>query len=157
MRQDEQERLRHMPNKLYSDYPDRPQVAVGAIVFDKDRVLLVRRGRPPAKGLWAIPGGRVELGETLQEAVEREIREETGLIVRANDPVYTFDVVERDDDANIRFHYVIVDLTADLIGGELSAGDDAMEAQWVGSAEMHTLDISLPTRNLLKQLFKFGS
>lgn len=144
-----------MPNKLVSEYPDCPQVAVGAIVFHTDRVLLVRRGKPPAEGLWSIPGGRVELGETLQEAAEREILEETGLIVRAGHPVYTFDVVERDDQRRVRFHYVIVDLTAELIGGELSPGDDAKEARWVDSTEMNTLKVSRPTRTLLKTLFKF--
>ena len=72
------------------EYPDKPQVAVGAIVINDGRVLLVKRSQPPSKGLWAIPGGRVELGETLKQAAEREIIEETGLTIRAGDPVYTF-------------------------------------------------------------------
>ncbi|MEE9402308.1 MAG: NUDIX hydrolase, partial [Desulfobacteria bacterium] len=106
------------------EYPENPQVAVGAIVIKDGRVLLVKRSQPPSKGLWAIPGGRVELGETLKEAAEREIMEETGLTIRAGDPVYTFEVIKRDDTGRIRFHYVIVDLVADYLSGKLNASDD---------------------------------
>ena len=114
-------------------YPQQPVVAVGAIVFEKDRVLLVRRGQPPSQDLWAIPGGRVKLGETLQEAAEREILEETGIRIRAGEPVYTFDYIERDGTSRPRFHYVIVDLRADFIDGELRAGDDAADVRWVSA------------------------
>ena len=143
--------------KSNHEYPDQPRVAVGAIVFEEDKVLLVRRGQPPAEGVWAIPGGRVELGESMQKAAEREIREETGLNVRAKDPVFTFDVVVRDDNGKVRFHYVIVDLIADYVSGEVRPGDDALEARWVSSTEMETLSISSNTRNVLKTLFNFGS
>jgi len=146
------------PTKISNhEYPDQPRVAVGAIVFEENKVLLVRRGQPPAEGAWAIPGGRVELGESMQKAAEREIREETGLNVRAKDPVFTFDVVVRDDNGRVRFHYVIVDLIADYVSGELRAGDDALDARWVSSTEMETLSVSPNTRNVLKNLFNFGS
>lgn len=146
------------PTKISNrEYPDQPRVAVGAIVFEENKVLLVRRGQPPAEGAWAIPGGRVELGESMQKAAEREIREETGLIVRAKAPVFTFDVVVRDDNGRVRFHYVIVDLIADYVSGELRPGDDALEARWVSSTEMESLGISPNTRNVLKNLFNFGS
>jgi len=138
-------------------YPKRPRVAVGAVVFKDDRVLLVRRGRAPAKGMWAIPGGSMELGETLQAAAEREIFEETGIVIRAGEPVFTFDVIERDEDGRIRFHYVIVDLLADYIGGALHAGDDAVEARWVSEQALSGLNISSRTRQLLKERFGFGS
>jgi ADP-ribose pyrophosphatase len=95
------------------EYPDAPRVAVGAIVIHHQQVLLVLRGQPPSQGLWAIPGGSVELGETLQQAAEREIREETGLLIRAGEPVYIFDTVQRDDEGRVRFHYVIVDVLAE--------------------------------------------
>jgi ADP-ribose pyrophosphatase len=137
-------------------YPDKPRVAVGAIVFKDNRVLLIRRGKPPAEDLWAIPGGRVEIGETLREAAEREIFEETGVTIRALVPVYTFDVIERDTRGRIRFHYVIVDLTADYIRGEPRAGDDASAARWVSSEELATLKVSSKTRQLLKTQFNFG-
>lgn len=139
-----------------SAYPNHPQVAVGAIVFERDRVLLVRRGNAPAEGIWAIPGGKVELGETLQEAAEREIREETGLTIRAHDPVFTFDLVERDDNGRVRFHYVIVDLSADYISGDPIPGDDALEARWISYQEMKDLKVSNPTVYVLKKFFGFG-
>ena len=137
-------------------YPAQPIVAVGAIVFKDNKVLLVRRGQPPSQDLWAIPGGRVEIGESLQQAAEREILEETGIAISALDPVYTFDYIERDKAANIRFHYVIVDLRADYIAGELRAGDDAAEVRWVGPEEMGRLKVSAKTVRLLKKEYDFG-
>ncbi len=139
-----------------ADYPDQPIAAVGAIVFKDNRVLLVRRGRPPAEDLWAIPGGRVEIGETLQEAAEREILEETGIVIRALDPVYTFEVLDRDTRGGIRFHYVIVDLIAEYIRGEPLAGDDAAAARWIPADELSTLKVSSKTRRLLTAQFNFG-
>ena len=139
-----------------NDYPDKPRVAVGAVVFNKQRVLLVRRGQPPSQGLWAIPGGSVEIGETLQEAAEREILEETGITIRAGEPVYTFDAIERDGTGKIRFHYVIVDLGADYVTGDPKAGDDAIEARWVTARELNELQVSPPTLKLLKEKFRFG-
>ena len=137
-------------------YPGVPRVAVGAFVFKADRVLLVKRGKAPAEGLWAIPGGSLNLGESLQAATEREIKEETGLVVKAAEPVYTFDVIDRDDDGRIRFHYVIVDLTAEVVGGVLRPGDDASEVRWVSAGEMDALDVSGPTRRVLASHFGFG-
>ena len=113
------------------EYPAGPQTAVGAIVFRDDKVLLVKRANHPGQGLWAIPGGRVKLGETLQEAAMREVKEETGVIVNPKDPVYVFDVIDRDDEGGIRFHYVIVDLLAEYLSGEPDAGTDASEARWI--------------------------
>ena len=140
-----------------NDYPSTPRVAVGAVVFKNNRVLLVRRGQPPSEDLWAIPGGSVEIGETLQEAAEREILEETGITIRAGEPVYTFDAIVRDDNGRIRFHYVIVDLIGDYAGGEPNAGDDAIEARWVAAQEMKELQVSPPTLKLLKERFRFGN
>lgn len=138
------------------EYPDKPQVAVGAIVIKDGRVLLVKRSQPPSEGLWAIPGGRVELGETLKQAAEREIIEETGLTIRAGDPVYTFDVIERDEAGRVQFHYVIVDLMADYLSGELNPGDDASEARWVTPEELGKLLISQSTREALEEVIHFG-
>jgi ADP-ribose pyrophosphatase len=138
------------------EYPDSPRVAVGAIVIKDGQVLLVRRGQPPSEGLWAVPGGRVHLGETLQQAAEREIKEETGLSIHARDPVYTFDVILRDEAGRVRFHYVIVDLMADYINGTVCPGDDAREARWVTPDELERLPTNQTTREVLHKLLGFG-
>ena len=137
-------------------YPDCPRVAVGAVVFNEDKVLLVLRGKPPAESQWAIPGGCIELGETLQEAAQREILEETGIVIQAGKPVYTFDVVERDKNGRIRFHYVIVDLAAEYISGKIRAGDDAADVKWLSSEDLRYQNVSAATRKLLKLCYGFG-
>ena len=143
--------------KQKNDYPGKPRVAVGAVVFKEECVLLVRRGQAPAKDLWAIPGGSVEIGETLQKAAEREILEETGIQIRALKPIYTFDVIDRDAAGKVRFHYVIVDLAADYVMGEPVPGDDALEARWVSAREINGLEVSAATLKLLKTRYGFGS
>lgn len=136
-----------------------PQVGVGAVVFRGDAVLLVRRARPPYAGQWAIPGGRVHWGETLKDAAEREILEETGIRIRAGDPIYAFDIIEHDaegDPLNCTRHYVVVDLAAEYLSGEPRAGDDAADARWVSAAEFNMLPINTTTLNLLKRHYDFG-
>jgi len=141
-------------SKIFSGhYPNHPRVAVGAVVFNEDNVLLVLRGKPPAETQWSIPGGSVELGETLQEAAEREIAEETGIVIQAKKPIYIFDVIDRDEDDHIRFHYVIVDLAADYVSGEPRAGDDAVDVSWVSRKDMNNLNVSDSTRKLLAQCY----
>ena len=132
-----------------------PVPAVGAVVFKDDRILLVKRKNPPAKNLWAIPGGKIKPGERMQKAAEREIFEETGLSIKANEPVFSFDVIEHDDNGDIQFHYVIVDLTADYLDGEIKASDDAIEARWISRQELSSLSINKMTRFLLKEKFDF--
>lgn len=137
-------------------YPDAPRPAVGAVVFKDHAVLLVRRGQPPALGMWAIPGGSVRLGETLQTAAEREILEETGIVIRAGEPVFVFDVVERDDSGEVKYHYVIVDLAAEYVAGDPRPGDDAADARWVSPDDLATLCVNPATRRLLASKFDFG-
>jgi ADP-ribose pyrophosphatase len=149
--------LKNRQSKQKNDYPGNPRVAVGAVVFKDECVLLVRRGQPPAQDLWAIPGGSVVIGETLQEAAEREILEETGIQIRASKPIYTFDVIDRDAAGKVRFHYVIVDLVADYVRGEPAPGDDALEARWVSDREINGLEVSPATLKLLKTMFGFGN
>lgn len=129
-----------------------PRVAVGAIVMRDGEILLVKRGKDPNKGQWAIPGGSVQLGETLQEAAEREIREETGLTVKAGEPVYTFDFIERDRRGQVRFHYVIVDLAADLAGGKIHPADDASDAGWFSPEEVEEAGVTETTKNFLRKI-----
>jgi 8-oxo-dGTP diphosphatase len=110
--------------------PDRPVVGVGAVVWRGEQVLLVRRGRPPRLHQWSLPGGKQQLGETLAEAVAREVREETGLELTHVRLVTTVDLIERELDDSIRYHYTLVDFTAEAGPGEAVAGDDAAEVAW---------------------------
>lgn len=142
--------------QMGKEYPSSPAVAVGAVVFHEDKVLLVRRGTPPAQDQWSIPGGSVELGERMEAAVEREILEETGIRVKADRPVFAFDTVKRDEWGRVRFHYVIVDFAARYVSGNLMPGDDALEARWVSESEMADLDINIRTAELLSAQYGFG-
>lgn len=137
-------------------YPDEPRVGVGAVVFHNGRVLLVQRGRPPAVGAWSVPGGRLRLGEPLGQAAEREILEETGIVIRAGKPVFTLDTIDRDEEGRVRFHYVIVDLSAEYVSGTPRGGDDALEARWVSENELDELDVHPLTRRLLFESYGFG-
>ena len=115
---------------------DRPVVGVGAVVFANGKLLLVRRGHDPGKGLWAVPGGKVRWGERLEEAVAREVREETSLDIRVGEVVWVGQHVADDH------HLVLIDFRAEVTGGEVSAGDDADEARWVGRVELDHLDLT---------------
>ncbi|MCE5265516.1 MAG: NUDIX hydrolase [Deltaproteobacteria bacterium] len=134
------------------EYPDHPRVGVGAVVLREGRVLLVRRGGAPARGLWAIPGGGLRLGETLQQGAEREIREETGIVIRAGVPIYACDTFDRDENGRFRFHYVIIDMAADYVSGEVKAADDALEARWISPEEFRSIPATRSTLNLLQQI-----
>jgi len=129
-----------------------PKAAVGAVVIEKGRVLLVKRKYLPQKGKWAIPGGAVNLGESLQAAAEREIREETGLTIEVKEPIHTFDLIERNSRGKILFHYVIVDLLAEYVSGDIHPADDVSDARWFEPDEIEGLDISENTKKLLYKM-----
>ncbi len=125
-----------------------PQIGVGAVVFRDKQVLLVQRKNPPAAGQWAIPGGKLKYGESLQQAAEREIIEETGVHIKAGAVVYVFEILEP-------VHYVIIDVSATYINGEPLAADDALDARWVSAPELNTLPVNESTLKLLKIKFNF--
>jgi 8-oxo-dGTP diphosphatase len=121
------------------EFPDAPRVGVGAVVLDGDRVLLARRGRPPSEGKWSIPGGLIHLGERIEEAVVREVEEESGLRIRVLGLCGVIDRVLREKEV-VRYHYVIVDYVAAAVGGLLRAGSDAAEVRWVAVADLDGYD-----------------
>jgi 8-oxo-dGTP diphosphatase len=119
-------------------HPDRPIVAVGAVIVDGGRVLLVKRGQEPLKGEWSLPGGAVEIGETLEAAVAREVREETGLDVVVGPVVEVLDSIRRDAGGRAEYHYVIVEYVCRVRGSAAGAacGSDAADLQWVDAAAL---------------------
>ena len=131
------------------EYPSRPMVGVGAVVWDGNRVLLARRGKPPAQGIWSLPGGLIELGESAAEAVRREVREECGIEVEVGDLLGVFEPVFRESDGRIRYHYVVVDYLAYYRSGDLRIGDDAADAHWVAPADLPGYPLSEAARDMI--------
>jgi ADP-ribose pyrophosphatase YjhB (NUDIX family) len=117
-------------------YPDRPVVGVGAVVVDDDRVVLIKRRFEPLAGQWSLPGGTLELGETLADGVAREVFEETALDVDVGDVVEVFDRILLDSDARVRYHFVLIDYLCRPRGGTLTAGSDVADARWVRPADL---------------------
>jgi 8-oxo-dGTP diphosphatase len=132
------------------EFPDRPLPAVGAIVFRQGRILLVKRGAEPNAGRWSLPGGVVEVGETVESAVVRETMEETQVQVR---PQGVFEVGDfiRADGGRVRWHYVLIDLFCDYVDGEPVPGTDAANARWIPLAEVAEYDITETALDMLRR------
>jgi ADP-ribose pyrophosphatase len=130
-------------------------VGVGGVVLIEGRVVLIRRGKEPLRGRWVIPGGTVELGETLEEALVREMQEETGILVRPREVVLVFDRIQREG-SSVEYHYVIIDYACDYVSGELRAGSDADEVALVAPDEIGRYDLPPQARDLVLDVFRRG-
>lgn len=146
------------------EYPDRPVVGVGGVVVDDGRALLIRRGSEPLRGQWSIPGGMLELGETLQAGVARELREETGLEVRVLDLIEVFDriYIQEPMDGSPpqqrpRYHYVIVDYLCERISGEARAGSDVTDVVFAREDELEQYRLTETATRVLRKAFAMAS
>jgi ADP-ribose pyrophosphatase YjhB (NUDIX family) len=124
------------------EYPDRPWVGIGCIVFREEAVLLVRRGKPPRIGQWSLPGGAQHVGERAEEAARRELREEASIEVGQMALAYVFDAINQDEDGRALYHYTIIDFAAHWLEGEARAGDDVSEVAWALPHELHAYDLT---------------
>jgi ADP-ribose pyrophosphatase YjhB (NUDIX family) len=134
--------------------PLRPVVGVGIVIVREvagtPEVLLIRRGRPPGEGLWNMPGGKQELGETVREAAAREAREETGVEISGLRLIDVVDAFARQSDGAIEHHWTLVDFRADWAGGEVAAGDDAADARWVPLADLDRYGLWAETLRVIR-------
>lgn len=137
-------------------YPARPVLGVGALVFERGRILLVERGREPLKGYWSLPGGVVETGETLESAVRREVLEETGLQVEVSTLIEVFERIMRDKAGRAEYHYVLMDYVCRVVGGDLCAADDASGVAWFGPEEISRVKITEGTPGVIAKGFAWS-
>lgn len=135
-------------------YPRRPILGIGAIILDRDRVLMVERGKPPLQGYWSLPGGVLEAGETLEEGLRREILEETGLEIHARGVVEIFERIMRDSLGRPEYHYVTVDYLCRVTGGTLCAASDCARAEWVPRRELRHWKITSGTLPVIEKAFR---
>jgi ADP-ribose pyrophosphatase YjhB (NUDIX family) len=130
---------------------------VGALIIEQRRVLLCRRGKEPLKGYWSLPGGAVETGERVVEALKREVREETGLEIETNFVAEVFERITPDAEGRIEYHYVLLDYLCRVVGGELAAGDDAAEVAWFERAELPDLLITPGSLAVIEKAFELAA
>jgi 8-oxo-dGTP diphosphatase len=137
-------------------YPVRPVVGVGALIFDESRILLVERGQHPLKGQWSLPGGGVETGESLEQAIIREVREETGLDVHPVEVGAIFERILRDVNDAPEYHYVLIDFICEVIGGSLCAGHDSCCAKWFEISGLEQLNMTEGTLAVIRRVHRDG-
>jgi 8-oxo-dGTP diphosphatase len=142
------------------EYPERPVVGVGGVIVDRGRTVLIRRGTEPLLGEWSIPGGTIEIGETIEEAVRRELREETGLEVRVVELIELFDRIYFGDSSSLtkdkekpRYHYLIADYLCELVGGEPRAGSDVTDLAFAREEELVKFRLTEKATSVLKKAF----
>ncbi len=133
------------------EYPQRPIVGLGAVVISPQGVLLIKRGKPPRMGAWSLPGGAQDLGETVNEGIIREVKEETGLNVKVLKIIDVVDSISRDLDGRAKYHYTLVDACTVVIGGFLQAGSDAIDARWFSMTEIEDLNLWSETNRIIKE------
>jgi len=132
-------------------YPQRPIVGVGGVIVHEGRVVLIRRRYEPLKGHWSLPGGTVEVGETLEAALAREMLEETGLVVDVGPVVEVFDRIMRDPEGRVRYHFVLVDYLCWPVQGELQAGSDVDAAVWADPRQLGEYELTAKATSVIER------
>ena len=136
---------------MQREYPERPIVGVGVVVWHGERVLLIRRGKAPRQGQWSLPGGAQELGETIVEAARREVLEETGIVITEPRLVAVVDSLQPGADGRMQYHYTLIDFTADLLSGEAAAGGDAAAVAWAGPHDLASYGLWHETLRIIEK------
>jgi len=138
------------------EYPERPIVGVGGVVVRDERALLIRRGSAPLKGEWSIPGGMLELGETILEGVQRELLEETAIEVRLLDLIEVFERLTRDEAGKLKYHFVILDYLCEAVRGEAQAGSDVTDVAWVRESELNDYSLTPTATRVVQKAFEIA-
>jgi 8-oxo-dGTP diphosphatase len=136
------------------EYPERPIVGVGGVVIADGRALLIKRGHPPLQGEWSIPGGTLEVGETLVEGVERELVEETGVRARVVDLIEVFERVFRDEAGKAKYHFVILDYLCESVDGEARAGSDVTDVAWASESDLERFSLTPTATRVIRRAFE---
>ena len=135
-------------------YPLRPVVGVGGVVIAEGKALLIRRGHPPLEGQWSIPGGTLEVGETIVEGIQRELAEETGIEVCVVELIEVFERIFRDKDERVQYHFVILDYLCEMAGGSARAGGDVVDVAWAGEKALPKFGLTEAATRVLKKAFQ---
>jgi mutator protein MutT len=141
---------------LRREYPERPIVGVGGVVIHEERVLLIRRGSEPLEGEWSIPGGMLEIGETILEGVQRELLEETAIEVKVLDLIEVFERVTRDDEGRLKYHFVILDYLCEAVRGEALAGSDVTDVAWARETELGGYSLTPTATRVIQKAFEIA-
>lgn len=141
-------------DSISREYPSGPLPAVFALTYREGKVLLVKRAHQPNKGRWSVPGGLIELGETVHEAAQRELHEECGIEIKLGEVVRVVDNIVLDGDERVRFHYVLIYLLAQYVSGTARPDSDASEVRWVERQELDLLDMHPQARQTVQQMFE---
>jgi 8-oxo-dGTP diphosphatase len=139
------------------EYPERPLIGVGGVVISDGRALLIRRGGPPLEGQWSIPGGMLELGETILAGVRRELFEETGIDVRVGELIEVFERIDLDRSGKARYHFVVLDYLCEVAGGEARAGSDVVDVAWVLPSELGKYSLTEAATRVILRAFEIAS
>ncbi|HKW87701.1 MAG TPA: NUDIX hydrolase [Candidatus Acidoferrales bacterium] len=145
-----------MARRNSREYPLRPVIGVGGVVVADGKALLIRRGHPPLEGQWSIPGGTLEVGETIAEGIERELAEETGIEARVLELIEVFERIFRDKDERVQYHFVILDYLCEMAGGNARAGGDVVDVAWASEAELKKFGLTEAATRVLKKAFEMA-